>query len=64
MLWPCYGLSHYSPRRCYAFLDVYLKRGIGQRQAVAGVLIAIAVIGEGGVDDDAAGDRRDRMREG
>ena len=40
-----------------------LLNGIGQRQAVAAGLIAIGVIGEGGVDD-AAGDRRDRMREG
>jgi hypothetical protein len=39
-----------------------VERGIGQRQAVAGRLIAIGVIGEGGVDD-AAGDRRHRMRE-
>ena len=37
--------------------------GIGQRQAVAADLVAIGVIGEGGVDD-AAGDRRHRMREG
>ena len=33
-----------------------VERGIGQRQAVAGRLIAIGVIGEGGVDD-AARDR-------
>ena len=36
--------------------------GIAQRQTVAAGLIAIGVIGEGGVDD-AAGDRCDRMRE-
>ena len=53
MLRPCCGLPHYGQRRCYAFLDVYLKRGIGQRQAVAAGLIAIGVIGEGGVDDAA-----------
>ena len=62
MLRPCCGLPHYGQRRCYAFLDVYLKRGIGQGQAVAAGLIAIGVIGEGGVDD-AARDRCDRMRE-
>ena len=33
-----------------------VERGIGQRQAVAADLVAIGVIGEGGVDD-AAGDR-------
>ena len=63
MLRPCCGLPHYGQRRCYAFLDVYLKRGIGQRQGVAAGLVAIGVIGEGGVDD-AARDRRHRMREG
>ena len=62
MLWPCCGLPHYGQRRCYAFLDVYLERH-SQRQAVAPGLVAIGVIGEGGVDD-AAGDRRHRMREG
>ena len=40
-----------------------VERGIGQRQAVATGLIAVGVIGEGGVDD-AAGDARHRMREG
>ena len=37
--------------------------GIGQCQAVAAGLIAVGVIGEGGVDD-AAGDRGRRMRKG
>ena len=59
MLRPCRGLSHYNLRRCYAFLDVYLKQGIVQRQAITSGLVAIGVIGEGGVDD-AAGDRRHR----
>ena len=40
-----------------------VEGGIGQRQAVAAGLIAIGVIGEGGVDD-ATGNARYRMREG
>ena len=39
-----------------------VERSIGQRQAVTAGLIAVGVIGEGGVDD-AARDRCDRMRE-
>jgi hypothetical protein len=37
--------------------------GVGDRETIARGHVAVGVIGEGGVDD-AAGDRRHRMREG
>ena len=30
MLWPFCGLSHYCLRRCYAFLDAYLRVCLAQ----------------------------------